>query len=218
MQHEAKPDRGAAAILALIDDRRQSRDPVAREHARARPPARREAHRISDHQGFGRWLSDNGIELQKDERAALIGLAQHETRARKFFERNPDRWSYQTVWRELLPELDHESVDCIVTSPPLLGSGRGRRDPRRLGQGLTVEQYIDNLVAPFQQYRRVLRPTGTLLVNIGVALCRRAVNPPEFQTRRMRSRNALTSRCATKSSGGNPTHSPGRSIGLRAGP
>lgn len=64
-----------------------------------------------------------------------------------------------------LKKLPSNSVDCCVTSPPYYRM----RDYGATGQiGLeeTVEEYIDKLVAVFCEVRRVLKPDGTLWINI----------------------------------------------------
>lgn len=68
-----------------------------------------------------------------------------------------------TVLRERFAD---ESVQCCVTSPPYWGL----RDYHVLGQlGLepTPEEYVTNLVDVFREVRRVLKPDGTLWLNLG---------------------------------------------------
>ena len=65
-----------------------------------------------------------------------------------------------------LATLPDNSVDCCVTSPPYYAL----RDYGAVGQiGLedTPEQFIQKLVEVFAQVRRVLKPKGTLWLNIG---------------------------------------------------
>ena len=67
---------------------------------------------------------------------------------------------------ETIASWPDECVDCCVTSPPYYGL----RDYGAVGQiGLeeTPEAYIARLVEVFRQVRRVLKPNGTLWVNIG---------------------------------------------------
>lgn len=66
----------------------------------------------------------------------------------------------------VMAELASASVDVIVTSPPYYG----QRDYGVVGQiGLepNPEDYIAELIAVFRQARRLLRPTGSLWVNLG---------------------------------------------------
>lgn len=69
--------------------------------------------------------------------------------------------------REQLKLLPSESVQCVVTSPPYLGlrkyteSGIGE-----IGQE-DLDDYVQTLVEVFREVRRILKPTGTLWLNLG---------------------------------------------------
>lgn len=67
---------------------------------------------------------------------------------------------------EILATLEENSVDCIVTSPPYYGQ-RDYGVDGQLGLEAHPQFYIDKLVAVFQQVKRILKPTGSLWVNIG---------------------------------------------------
>jgi site-specific DNA-methyltransferase (cytosine-N4-specific) len=98
--------------------------------------------------------------------------------------------------REVLAQLPEESADCIVTSPPYFGlrsydtgtwhDGQencshiaqprpeqrcpqcgARWVDRQYGQEESVEAYVENLLAVFDQARRVLHRDGTLWLNLG---------------------------------------------------
>jgi site-specific DNA-methyltransferase (cytosine-N4-specific) len=66
----------------------------------------------------------------------------------------------------ILPSLEAESIQCCVTSPPYWGL-RDYDHPGQIGAEPSPEQYVSNLVAIFREARRVLRPDGTLWLNIG---------------------------------------------------
>ena len=68
--------------------------------------------------------------------------------------------------RELLPTLPAETVDCAVTSPPYFGH-RSYGGPSTLGGEATVAEYVDNLSMVLRELRRVLKPTGSLWLNLG---------------------------------------------------
>src|SRR5215472_14536133 len=68
--------------------------------------------------------------------------------------------------REILPQLPPESVDCVVTSPPYWGL-RDYGCGEQLGLEPTPQEFVDNLVAVFREVRRVLKPTGTVWLNLG---------------------------------------------------
>jgi DNA modification methylase len=115
--------------------------------------------------------------------------------------------------RQVLAAMPAASVDCIVTSPPfwaLRDYGTGRWDggdltcphtaARRTDGGRcpgcaavwvdpqyglepTVEQYVDRLVAVFDQVRRVLAPTGTCWLNLGDSYSSAAGGAPKAADR-----------------------------------
>jgi DNA modification methylase len=68
--------------------------------------------------------------------------------------------------RKLLPELESESVQCCITSPPYWGL-RDYEHPDQLGCEASPGEYVAHLVAIFREVRRILRPDGTLWLNIG---------------------------------------------------
>jgi DNA modification methylase len=67
---------------------------------------------------------------------------------------------------DVLKNMESESIQCVVTSPPYYGL----RDYGIIGQiGLekTPKNYIDNLVEIFKEIKRVLKDDGTLWLNLG---------------------------------------------------
>lgn len=71
----------------------------------------------------------------------------------------------------VLPTLESESVDCVVTSPPYWGL-RDYGVPGQLGLEPTPEQYVGHMRMVFEQVRRVLRKNGTLWLNLGDSYAR----------------------------------------------
>lgn len=61
--------------------------------------------------------------------------------------------------------LNDESVNCCITSPPYWAL-RDYGVDGQIGMEKTPEEYIQKLVEVFRQVRRVLRPDGTLWLNI----------------------------------------------------
>ncbi|MDR2064810.1 MAG: site-specific DNA-methyltransferase [Prevotellaceae bacterium] len=66
---------------------------------------------------------------------------------------------------KILQEIPANSVDCVITSPPYFcqreyGGGG-------IGNETKVEEYIDNLIRIFHQCVRVIKPTGTIVFNLG---------------------------------------------------
>ena len=68
--------------------------------------------------------------------------------------------------REGLSRLNDSSVDAVVTSPPYYGQ-RDYESDIQIGHEKTIEGYVDTLVEIFGAVRRVLRPEGTLWLNLG---------------------------------------------------
>lgn len=67
---------------------------------------------------------------------------------------------------DVLPRLEAERFQCCVTSPPYYGL-RDYGHPEQLGLEATPEEYVARMVEVFREVRRVLRPDGTLWLNIG---------------------------------------------------
>ncbi|MEW6211034.1 MAG: site-specific DNA-methyltransferase [Acidobacteriota bacterium] len=67
---------------------------------------------------------------------------------------------------QVLKLLPKASVDCIVTSPPYYGQ-RDYRIKNQIGLEAYPQEYIDRLVAVFRASKRVLKPSGSLWVNLG---------------------------------------------------
>jgi hypothetical protein len=68
--------------------------------------------------------------------------------------------------REVLSTLPAESVHCCVTSPPYWGL-RDYGCEGQIGLEASVQEYVAELVEVFREVRRVLRPDGTLWLNLG---------------------------------------------------
>lgn len=70
--------------------------------------------------------------------------------------------------RQVLAGMPDESVHCCVTSPPYWGL-RDYGNAGQIGLEATYETYVAELVAVFEQVRRVLRDDGTVWLNLGDA-------------------------------------------------
>lgn len=66
----------------------------------------------------------------------------------------------------VLAALPDECVDAVITSPPYW-SLRNYHIDGQLGLEASVEEFIKALTVAFDQVRRVLKPEGTLWLNIG---------------------------------------------------
>jgi DNA modification methylase len=60
-----------------------------------------------------------------------------------------------------------ESVDCVITSPPYAGAVRDYGAPGQLGQEERIENYVAGLGEALRGVRHVLKPTGSLWLNLG---------------------------------------------------
>jgi len=81
--------------------------------------------------------------------------------------------------RESLKTLTENSVNCCVTSPPYFGLRSYGGGEDEIGIEDRVEDYIQSLVDVFREVRRVLRPDGTLWLNLGDSyMAQKNVAPP----------------------------------------
>ena len=67
----------------------------------------------------------------------------------------------------LLKQLPSESVDLVVTSPPYWHQRCYNHARLTIGQEKTVDNYVDSLMDVFDEIARVIRPTGSIVYNIG---------------------------------------------------
>ena len=65
-----------------------------------------------------------------------------------------------------LAQFQAESIHCLVTSPPYFQQ-RDYSTPLQIGNEESPAKYVDRLAGVFAQCLRVLRPDGTLWVNLG---------------------------------------------------
>ena len=73
---------------------------------------------------------------------------------------------YQGDSLEVLKTFDSESVDCCITSPPYFNL-RDYLVEGQIGLEKTYQEYLSKLWAVFDEVKRVLKPEGTLFVNLG---------------------------------------------------
>jgi len=65
-----------------------------------------------------------------------------------------------------LPDVHTHSVDLVVTSPPYWRK-RDYGFEGQIGQEKTPEEYVAAIIAAMGEWRRVLRPSGSVFLNIG---------------------------------------------------
>ena len=73
---------------------------------------------------------------------------------------------YQGDSLEVLKTFEDNSIDCCVTSPPYYAL-RDYGVNGQIGLEETPEKYIERLTEVFMEVHRVLKPNGTLWLNIG---------------------------------------------------
>lgn len=84
---------------------------------------------------------------------------------------------YQGDCIEQMKLFPDESIDCCVTSPPYWGLRDYGHDDQ-IGLEETPEQYVAKMVAVFCEVKRVLKPDGTLWLNLGDSYAREGGNTP----------------------------------------
>ena len=72
---------------------------------------------------------------------------------------------YQADARHL--PIPASSVDCVVTSPPYWGLRDYGLEEQGIGLEQTPEEYCTNMVEVFREVWRVLKPSGTVWLNLG---------------------------------------------------
>ena len=74
------------------------------------------------------------------------------------------------AWHRLA-ELPPDSVDCVITSPPYFAL-RNYGHPAQIGLEASVSEWVDHLLAVIEELGRVLKPAGTLWLNLGDSYAR----------------------------------------------
>lgn len=97
------------------------------------------------------------------------------------FVQDTDFTLYHGQARDVLAQLEPESVNAIVTSPPyyLL---RDYEVDGQIGAEDTLGEYVEALVAVFREARRVLRADGTCWINLGDTYASSARGPRHGRT------------------------------------
>lgn len=69
----------------------------------------------------------------------------------------------------VLKQLDSESVDSIITSPPYWGMRAydNDEDTREIGNETNFADYVTHLLEVFTEAKRVLKSKGSFWLNIG---------------------------------------------------
>ena len=69
----------------------------------------------------------------------------------------------------VLKQLDDESINCVITSPPYWGMRAydNEEDSHEIGNEKKFEQYVISLTEVFDEVRRVLKKDGSFWLNLG---------------------------------------------------
>jgi len=94
---------------------------------------------------------------------------------------------------DVLPTLEKESVNCVVTSPPYYGL-RDYGEQGQLGQEDHPTEYIEKMVEVFRLVREVLRPDGTVWLNLGdsYSASGRGGEPTRLRTQETRKKQRIS--------------------------
>ncbi len=68
---------------------------------------------------------------------------------------------------EILTQIPYNSVDAIITSPPYYRQREYGVETTVIGNEESLDAYLNNLVRVFQRCLAILKPTGSLFVNLG---------------------------------------------------
>jgi site-specific DNA-methyltransferase (adenine-specific) len=68
--------------------------------------------------------------------------------------------------KAVLQGVEANRFACVVTSPPYY-SQRDYHVEGQIGLEKTIKEYVDRLVETFEEIRRVMRPNGSLFLNLG---------------------------------------------------
>lgn len=104
---------------------------------------------------------------------------------------------YQGDSLEVLKTFEDNSIDCCVTSPPYYAL-RDYGVNGQIGLEETPEKYIERLTEVFMEVYRVLKPNGTLWLNIGDSYNGSGGNHKEGQKNDTGFQGALGVRCGGK--------------------
>ena len=78
-----------------------------------------------------------------------------------------------------LKEIESDSIQCVVTSPPYWGL-RDYGTDDQLGLEETPEEYVENMVKVFREVKRVLKDDGTVWLNLGDSYARQGGDSSEI--------------------------------------
>lgn len=101
--------------------------------------------------------------------------------------------------------IEDETVDLIVTSPPYWRK-RDYGIKGQIGQEETAEEYVEQIIVAIREWRRVLRPSGSIFLNIGDSYWRKSLAgiPSLIEARARKAEFAVRNRIIWVKRGGSP--------------
>lgn len=94
---------------------------------------------------------------------------------------------------EVLKQLESNSVDLVITSPPYFQQRNYGNGENELGNNKTEKEYLDILLAIFSECVRVTKDSGTVVYNIGDKYIKGSLSliPYKFATRAIENENVF---------------------------
>lgn len=81
--------------------------------------------------------------------------------------RGTQSWTlYNGDCHTVLPSLEKDSIDCVVTSPPYFWQ-RDYDVDGQFGMEASIDGFVDNIVRTFEELKPALKSTGTVFLNLG---------------------------------------------------
>lgn len=116
----------------------------------------------------------------------------------------PFRRIFRDDARRLL-HIEDQSVDLVVTSPPYWRK-RNYGFENQIGQEATADEYVANIMNAIAEWRRVLRPSGSIFLNIGDTFWQRSLQgiPSQIEVEAKRAGWRLRNRIVWVKTGGMP--------------
>ena len=108
--------------------------------------------------------------------------------------------------RDILPTIEADRFDCVVTSPPYWGL-RDYGVEGQIGLEPTMASYLETMVGVCRELRRVLKPGGTFWLNIGSCYTTSKPSGPQGKTGQRASRTFTATGAGGAFGGMNPSQS-----------
>jgi len=115
---------------------------------------------------YGLDLSNESTDNHQNSKMEHYQTSQSQHQHRQLSKSPETNQVYQGDCLEVLKAFPDESIDCVITSPPYWGL-RDYGIDNQLGLEEHPQQYIDKVLEVMKECQRVLKPTGTIFLNLG---------------------------------------------------